>query len=144
MKRLGQVSVDYLITVILLSLVALVVITAYQENERSSFESMRTLQMKDIADTVSDKINDVLVMGNGSRSTTVVPFNTSRGTYYNLSIKGNAVLLRWGEADYASRFMSSGINGSNSSSTIVLQPGRIILWNDNGTIYIKNDDEWSI
>jgi hypothetical protein len=132
----GQVSVDYLIAVIILGFVAIGVFMAFEGNERHALESMRTIKMKGIADSFSHTVNSVALMGEGSQRTVLLPSTTDSGSEYNLTIRGNAVLIRWKDKDYASRFVTSELN----SSELNLTPGTITMWNSQGKIFIADEE----
>lgn len=139
MKSNGQFSVDYLIAVIMLGIVALVIFVAFDTNERQVAITTERIYMKGIAEGLANTIDSVLIIGDGAQKEFHVANTTLTGRHYNITIRKNLVLLRWNQSDYAARFATSKLNFTDMNSTeIWLQPGDIIIWNSNGTIYLQN------
>ena len=138
MENRGQLSVDYLITVILLGIIALVVFTAFDSNERYAFDTMERIYMRDIADGLVKGVSDVMVMGDGSYKEIYLPNSTIRGRSYNVTIFNNLVLVRWGNSDFASRLPASNFN----ETEILVDHGNLVVWNTNETLYIATQEEW--
>ncbi len=142
--RKGQVSPDYLVTIIFLGLIVFVVLAAFGRSDAQAFQVIERVSAKGIAETVAKAIESTAIMGDGSFKEITLEGTILGGKSYNMTIRGNAVLVRWGDRDYAARFSTANVNGSYyNGSEVYLQPGGIMLNNTNGTVFISNP-KWDL
>ncbi len=134
MATKGQVTPDYIVTIIALGFIATIALSAYSNHESQALRTMEKLYVKGIADTLARGIDSVAVMGEGASKTIILEKSIRSGRDYNITLKGNAVLVRTPKYDYVSRYSTSSINGTN----ITLFPGELLIQNLNGTIYVQN------
>jgi len=129
----GQLSVDYMVAIIILGIVLLAIFTAYDNGEQRTLKAAEKSSMVDAAESLAVGINSVVIMGDGSGKNITLVNTTALGAPYNITIRKNLVLLRWGSSDYVARFSTAGLNITGN-----ITPGRIELTNRNGTIYVRN------
>jgi hypothetical protein len=106
--------------------------------------------MKSLADDLASSINSVVIMGDGSQKLIKLANSTLSGREYNITVRKNTVLLQWANvSDVASRFLTTRINTTKFNLTLSnmtnitvdevrLLPGDIMIWKDNGTIFMQN------
>lgn len=141
-SKKGQVSPDYLVTIMFLGIIVFIVLAAFGRSDKQALQVIERVSAKGVAETVAMAIESVAVMGDGSFKGMRLEGTLHGGKSYNITIRGNAVLVRWGDRDYAARFPTSNVNGSYyNGSDVYLYPGDIMLNNTNGTVFISNP-EW--
>ncbi len=134
MAKKGQVTPDYIVTIVALGFIAVIALSAYSNHESQALRTMEKLYVKGIADTLARGIDSVAIMGDGASKTLVLEKSVRSGRDYNITLKGNAVLVRTPNYDYVSRYSTSSINGTN----MTLLPGELLIRKINGTIYVQN------
>ena len=132
MKK-GQVSPDFLVTIIFLGIFALIIFGAYDQMQNESIQTIERLYAKDMADRVAESVNSVIMMGDGARKSITLTTTLHGGKDYNITLRPNAVLVRWSDFAYASRFATASL----SAPEIPLEPGELYLRNIDGTIYVE-------
>jgi len=150
MDSRGQLSAEYLMAVAVLAIVALAVLASFRNSDSRASAAMEEIYMKSVAEDLASAVNGVVIMGHGSRRLLSLPATTRSGRAYNITLRNNAVLLRWGNAsDYVARFATARLNATEYNTTLPdmtnmtvrevrLLPGEIIVWNENGTVYLQN------
>lgn len=133
MERKGQVSPDYLVTIILLGVIALAVFGMFSSTQEQAFRTITQITVKDLAQDIAGELTNIAMMGDGSQKTVRLA-KTLEGAPYNITLRTDSVLIMWKDSDYASRFPAVNLN----QTEINLLPGEILLRNVNGTIYVEN------
>lgn len=128
----GQLAPDYLVTIVFLGIIALVAFGAYGHMQQQAFSTIERAYAKDLAERITGAINSVVIMGDGAQKSITLE-STLGGREYNLTLRANAVLVRWHGLDQAARFSTASINGTE----VTLDPGEILIKNMNGIVYLE-------
>jgi len=129
----GQLTVDMIITIIFLGLLAVILFSQFIEEQDVAFEIMDKLSLDDIADMLEDKIAGVSVMGDGANVPLNLPARSLTGIEYNLTIIGNSALIRSGN-DSANAYARFATDAWEMPTPIHLEPGEYLIKNTNGLL----------
>jgi hypothetical protein len=109
--------------------------------------SIEKEHMRSVAERLAGAIDSAVIMGDGAKKVVTLPNSTISGRQYNITLKGNALLLKWKGSDYATRFSTSDLNMTAidpytlNLTNITLNPGNILVTNSNGTIKLQNVED---
>jgi hypothetical protein len=137
----GQISVDYLVAIIILGIISLAILQAFGTGDVQARSAIEKAYMRSVADTLASGIDSVAIMGDGAQKVITLPNTTISGRPYNVTIKGNMLLLRWPGSDCAERFATSDLElvmPDQTAANATLLPGNLLITNSNGTIRLQN------
>jgi len=130
MKEKGQVSIEFIIVLIVLLGVLLFSLAAYTEKNTGYIYSMENYEAKLVADKLARAINAVHLAGPGSEATVLLEERDN----FNLGISRNAVFAAW-----RNNYVDSALLTRNITS-VSIKPGQTVLVkNVNGTILASEE-----
>jgi hypothetical protein len=133
-KLRGQVTAEFIVIMALVSIVFLVIINFIAQERKTSAQSLWAQDAKDTAMKLAEGIDAVFLAGSGSSMNVTVPKRLVGGLNYTITVRPRLVSVAvpaYGR-DFEWKYMVSTVDGSTSG--LHLEPGTIVLSNDNGTV----------
>ena len=127
MNPKAQVSIEFIIVVVLLFTILLFALFAFGEKSQGLYLSQENYEAKLIADQIAEKANAVLTSGNGTK----VSFRLKQIQGFEPSIAGNAARVSW-----RSNFVDSPLLTSNVTANNLALGREMKIENINGEIII--------
>jgi len=124
----SQSSIEYI--VIFTIFMSALILTAFMSIQRTQNinEARLALKAESIVNEISEKINMVVMEGDGFQINLTLPSNIL-GSTYNITIASNSVALKVSDITYIRPLLTSNITG-------VPEAGTNLIRNDNGEIVI--------
>jgi len=134
----GQVTVEYIVILSLMSIVFLIIMNSVMEGKRSQSQSLWSQDGKRIAKKVADSVNMAHIAGDGSRHNVTLPAKLVGGVAYNITIRPRLVTVDvplYGR-DFEWKTVTADVAGAGGNLTIA--PGIVRFWNQGGQINITS------
>ena len=129
MSKKAQISVEFIIAVLLLLSLFLFSLGLFGEKNKGFIYSREHYEAKLTADKIGNTINHVYAAGPGTETRLLLEKNVD----FNISISGNAVAVWW-----KGRFADSALLTDNITVHSLIQGSWLRVWNENGGINIEN------
>ncbi len=91
MQERGQISIEFLIVLILLSSLLLFSLAVFSERNTGFIHARENFEARLLADKMAREINAVYLAGNGTETRLLFEQRVD----FNVSVLGNAVVLEW-------------------------------------------------
>jgi len=135
----GQITIDFMLSIIM----ALIFFIIILNSAYSRLQDVRDIFVKLDAIHVSKKlvsgINDLYLLDHSSQKNITLPVTLYGGVDYTIAIYPRLIILTYNDGnihEYSQRILTKDINGSLNG--LVINPGTVLISNENETIYIKN------
>lgn len=129
MREKAQISVEFIIVVLLLLSLFLFSLGLFGEKNRGFIYSRERYEAKLTADKISGAINSVYAAGPGAEERLLLEKNVD----FNIGISGNAVTVSWGDSTVDSALVTGSVTVHGLS-----QGDWIRVRNENGGIHIES------
>jgi len=129
MSKKAQVSVEFIIAVLLLLSLFLFSLGLFGEKNKGFIYSRESYEAKLTASKIGSAINYVYAAGPGTETRLLLEKNVD----FNISISGNSVAVWWRGNFVDSALLTNGITVHSLS-----QGSWLRVWNENGGIHIEN------
>ncbi|MFH0861521.1 MAG: hypothetical protein V1875_00690 [Candidatus Altiarchaeota archaeon] len=131
----GQVTVEFMLSLSLATLIFLVSINFIAQGQRSAAQSLWSIDAQNRAQEISDNYNSVYLAGSGSRLNMTLPVRLVGGVNYTVTVDSRLVTVKvpaYG-AEFERKFINGQVAGSKPPFPIYTG-GIVTLTNDNGTV----------
>jgi len=130
MEKKGQVSIEFIIVIVLLLALFLFSLTIFSERNSGYIYSKESYEARLIADKLAAAVNTVHLAGPGTEANVLLE---ERGIDFNVSVTGNAVVVEWRDSH-----IDSGLLTDNVTTGAISTGNLVNVKNVNGGIEVEN------
>lgn len=135
MKRRGQVAIEFLVIIGLLTSVFLVIMYSLSRTHRGTMADVWKMEAQEVANGFGDAVDRVHLAGWGAWEVYRLPQNLPGGLNYSVTVHPHIVSISVDQynTEFDSKILTARINGTTNGKPI--RRGSVRIENRNGTLW---------